>query len=179
MGIPTLIATLTADDDATLADTTSMTSSYDEYMFVLVNMHPATDQVDFGFQVNVDGQSGYNETITSTMFNTEHDEADQYTGLSYNTGLDQAQGTAYQQLSFNTGNDNDQSMAGILHIFSPASTTYVTHFYSRCSHVHALDYMHEIYTAGYINATGAITDISFKFESGNIDSGVIQIYGIK
>mgnify|MGYP003151775533 CR=1 FL=1 len=178
MGIPTLIATLTASADATLADTSSMTSTYDEYMFVLTQMHPATDSVDFGFQVNVDGASGYNETITNTFFYAAQDEAASYPGMAYSTSMDQAQGTAYSWISLNTGNDNDQSMSGILHIFTPASTTYVTHFYSRCGHVHAGDYMHDTFSAGYINATGAITDISFKFDSGNIDAGVIQIYGI-
>jgi len=178
MGIPTLIATLTASSSATLADTSSMTSTYDEYMFVFTDMHPATDEVDLGFQVNADGQSGYNETITSSFFQATHDEADTDTDLTYNTGLDQAQGTAYQQLSYNTGNDADQAVAGILHIFSPASTTYVTHFYSRFHNIHAGDYAITTFAAGYINTTAAITDISFKFESGNIDAGVIQIYGI-
>ena len=178
MGIPTLIATLTASSDATLADTSSMTSAYDEYMFVMTDLHPETDSVDFGFQVNVDGQSGYNETSTNTFFKAGHDEADSYPSIGYESTMDQAQGTAYNWLSFNTGNDADQSKAGILHIFSPADTTYVKHFYSRCNGYHAEDYTDEMVTAGYINVTGAITDISFKFESGAIDAGVIQIYGI-
>ena len=178
MGIPTLIATLTASSDATLADTSSMTSAYDEYMFVMTDLHPATNEVDFGFQVNVDGQSGYNEIITSTFWVSQHDEADSYPSIGYETTMDQAQGTAYSWMSANTGNDADQTMSGILHIFSPANTTYVTHFYSRCNNYHSGDYTVDSFTAGYINATGAITDISFKFESGNIDAGVIQIYGI-
>ena len=179
MGIPTLITTLTASADATLADTSSMTSTYDEYMFVFTDMHPATNEVDFGFQVNADGASGYNETITNMFFHSQHDEAGSSTELAYDSGMDQAQGTAYSWMSYNTGADADQAVAGILHIFSPASTTYVTHFYSRFQNIHAGDYSVDTYAAGYVNATEAITDISFKFESGNIDAGVIQIYGIK
>tara|TARA_Y100000310_G_scaffold93255_1_gene90799 strand:+ start:21 stop:560 length:540 start_codon:yes stop_codon:yes gene_type:complete len=178
MGIPTLIATLTASSSATLADTSSMTSAYDEYMFVFTDLHPETDEVDFGFQVNADGESGYNETITSTFFHSTHDEADSATELAYDTGMDQAQGTAYSWMSYNTGNDADQAAAGILHIFNPSNTTYVKHFYSRFQNVHAGDYSVDTFAAGYINTTSAITDISFKFESGNIDAGVIQIYGI-
>ena len=179
MGIPTLINTLTASGDSSLSDTSSMTSTYDEYMFVFTDLHPETDEVDFGFQVNADGESGYNETSTNTFWVSQHDEADSYASIGYESTMDQAEGTAYNWISYNTGNDADQSTAGILHIFSPANTTYVTHFYSRCNGYHAGDYTIDFFTAGYINTTAAITDISFKFESGNIDAGVIQIYGIK
>ena len=34
------------------------------------------------------------------------------------------------------------------------------------------------YVAGYINTTTAITRVQFKFNSGNIDSGIIKMYGI-
>ena len=34
------------------------------------------------------------------------------------------------------------------------------------------------YTAGYFNTTSAIDEIQFKFEAGNIDSGVIKLYGV-
>jgi len=33
--------------------------------------------------------------------------------------------------------------------------------------------------AGYFNTTSAITGLSFKMESGNIDAGTIKLYGIK
>ena len=60
MGIPTLIATLTASNSSSVADTSSMTSTYDEYMFVCTDIAPATDDTEFGFQVNASSQSGYN-----------------------------------------------------------------------------------------------------------------------
>ena len=34
------------------------------------------------------------------------------------------------------------------------------------------------YIAGYCNVTAAIDGVDFKFSSGNIDSGVIKMYGI-
>jgi len=177
MGIPTLIATLTASNSASLADTSSMTSTYDEYMFVCTDIAPATDDTEFGFQVNVDGQSGYNETITSTSFVAYQSESGSATSLAYHISTDLGQGTAYQLLSWDSGNGSDESLAGILHIYSPSNTTYVTNFTWRSSEYYQSDYEWSQFTSGYINATGAITDISFKFSSGNFD-GVIQIYGI-
>ena len=178
MGIPTLIDTLTASGSASLADTSSMTSTYDEYMFVLTDIHPASDGAYFGFQVNASGESGYNESITSTFFTAYHNEAGSSTSLGYQTGADQANGTSLQYISTDCDNDADSSLAGVLHIFNPSNTTYVTHFYSRTQYVYNAATSYNAHAAGYINTTGAITQIEFKFASGNIDAGVIQIYGI-
>jgi hypothetical protein len=35
------------------------------------------------------------------------------------------------------------------------------------------------YAAGYFNTTSALDEFQFKFNSGNIDSGTIKLYGIK
>ena len=179
MGIPTLIDTLTASGDATLEDTSSMTSAYDEYMFVCTDLNPDTDDpsIDFLFQVNVDGESDYNELITSTGFFAYNAESGGTPALTYKSDIDQAQGTAFQGIANNIGYEADESTAGILHIFSPSNTTYVTHFYSRFQDYAENNYAQDVFVAGYINATGAITDIQFKMTSGNFD-GVIQVYGI-
>ena len=34
------------------------------------------------------------------------------------------------------------------------------------------------FQAGYINTTTAIDGVQFKMSSGNIDSGVIKLYGV-
>ena len=47
------------------------------------NIHPATDNVTFGFQVNAAGGSGYDEYITSSYFRAKHNEDDSATGLDY------------------------------------------------------------------------------------------------
>jgi len=177
MGIPTLISTSTASGASSVDITSGIDSTYDEYMFVCTDIGPATDNAEFGFQVNVDGQSGFNETVTSSFFSDYHLESNADAGVGYHTDFDQAQGTAYQTLSRELGNGADESTSGILHLFSPSNTTYVTHFYSRFSgYVHD-DAAKGSYVAGYFNVTGAIDEISFKMDTGNFD-GVIQMYGI-
>ena len=181
MGIPTLISTATASDAASVDITSGIDSTYDEYMFVLTDIHPETDRAYFTFQVNAAGQSGFNETITSSSWAAYHKEVDSSgtPTIAYKSGNDQAQGTAYQILEQEVDADNDSCTAGILHLFSPSSTTYVKHFYSRLST--SLDggeaYSNESYVSGYINTTTAIDEIYFKFSSGNMN-GVIQMYGI-
>jgi len=186
MGIPTLIKTLTADNDTSLSfvDGTSdvvLDSTYDEYMFVFTDINPATDGGILGFQVNAtdDAGGGYDTSqITSTFFTSEQAEAgDPDARIAYKTGSDLANGTAFQQLNRSAGNGSDESSAGVLHLFSPSSTTYVKHFYARVNSYFYADYTMDNFIAGYINDTTAIDEIQFKMSSGNFD-GVIQMYGI-
>ena len=187
MGIPTLIKTQTASDSAYLdfIDGTSdvvFDSTYDEYMFVFTDIGPATDQQHFAFQVNAtdDAGGGFDTSlITSTFFRAVHAEDDSPAELGYVTNTDLAQSADFQMLNEQDqlGNAADESLAGILHIFSPSSTTYVKHFYSRVS-IYGYDgRAMDNFVAGYINDTTAIDEIRFKMYSGNFD-GVIQMYGI-
>ena len=182
MGIPTLIKTLTASSDSSLdfvdgTDDVTLDSTYDEYMFVFTDMNPETDGAYLGFQCNAAGESDYDETITSSTFRAFHYEDDSNAGVSYNTTADQAEGTAFQYLGYGTGSGGDECCAGILHLFSPASTTYVTHFYAKVNDYQTNDYLWDAYIAGYINTTAAINAIQFKYSAGDFD-GVVQMYGI-
>ena len=174
----TLIATATASGSATLAFSSGIDSTYDVYEFVFTNMHPATDNVDFSFQVNAAGASGFNETITSTAIDIYHNEADGTTSLDYHAGLDQAQGSAYQKLIYGVGADSDQSCSGVVTLYAPASTTYVKHFVAETNSAWSGNFAMQELVAGYINTTSAIDEISFKFHSGNIGAGQIKMYGI-
>ena len=172
-----LLSSQTADGDDELDFSSGITSTYGEYIFKFYNINAATDATDFTFQVNADGESGYNETITSTAFRARHYEDDSVGELGIETAQDQAQGTAYQVLLQGMNSDADGSCAGVLHVFNPSSTTYVTHWYSRVQAMSDEPASREMYMAGYINTTAAITDISFKMASGNFD-GKIKMWGV-
>ena len=173
-----LLASTTATDSTGIAFTSGIDSTYGEYISGFYNINLATNNEHLEFQVNASGESGYNETITSTFFKAFHSEADNVVGPSYNTGDDQAQGTAYQSLIENAGSDADENCAGKLHLFNPSSTTYVKHFYSRLSSSHEGPGCLDNFGAGYINTTAAITGINFDSSSGNFD-GTIKMWGVK
>ena len=175
------ISKITASADATIDFTSGIDSTYKEYLFTFNNIHPATDNVKLSVQANAAGGSGFNETITSNTVKSEHYENDASGGVSYDTVSDQAQGTGYQPLMTGNalGNANDESGSGYLHLFNPSSTVFVKHFISRISHVGYQDIQMDNYVAGYFNTTSAIDEISFKFNSGNIDAGTFKLYGIK
>ena len=177
-GSMVLISTSTASSSSTIDFTSGIDSTYKEYIFKFFDIHPATNDQSFAFQVDTGTNTSYNQTITSTFFNAQHDESDSNTYFMYRTTGDQAQGTSFQRLTEGTGNDNDQSCSGTLHLFDPSNTTFVKHFIANTHNAHQGDYAMNNFIAGYVNTTTALTRGRFKFESGNIDSGTIKMYGV-
>ena len=178
LGSLTFISKQTASSSATISFTSGIDSTYKEYIFYFNNLHPSADNVLFQFQGNASGGSGYNETITSTSFQSYHNEAGTDSALTYNTNRDQANGTSFQDINDSLGNGNDESLAGYLRLFNPSDTTFVKHFMGLTARYHTVDYTNQMYLAGYFNTTSAIDEIQFKMSSGNIDSGDILLFGL-
>ena len=170
-----LISTQTASSSSSLSFTSGIDSTYKEYIFKFINLHPATDNSKLVFQATTNG-TDFNTTLTSTYFIADHEEDNSSTSFQYLASDDQAQGTSFQRLNESTGADNDESISGMLHLFDPSNTTFVKHYMSRSSS--AFEKETDSFTAGYFNTTSAITGVQFKFGSGNIDSGVIKLYGV-
>ena len=152
-------------------------STYKEYLFTFKNIHLA-ENTSFSFQVNTVGASGFNETISSTSFFHRQGESGANDQLAYSSANDQAEGTAFNRLATDQGTGNNENMGGFLHLFNPASTTFVKHFISETQAAQASDYSMQRFVTGYFNTTAAIDEIQFKAESGNIDAGDICLYGI-
>jgi len=172
-----LISTQTASSLASVSFTTGIDSTYDEYWFIWNDVHPANNDTPFSFNGSTDGGSNYNVTKTTTLFQAQHREDDASASLDYDTGNDIAQGTGYSNISSGTSNNNDASCCGILKLFNPSSTTYVKHFISIGNGDHP-NSSRNVFNAGYFNTTSVINAIDFKFVSGNIDAGTIQLFGV-
>jgi hypothetical protein len=177
-GTLTLISTQTASASASISFTTGLDSTYDEYIFKFINIRPATDSTDFQFNMSTDGGSTF-ATKTTTFFEVKHDEADTTTGLAYQTALDRTQSTLTQRLSNDIGSGADENCCGYLTLFNPASTTYVKHFIAVLNNNSFDDSSINDFVAGYINTTSAVNSVRFSMVSGNIDDGIIKLYGVK
>jgi len=177
-GALNLISTQTASSSATISFTSGIDDTYDSYVFKLINIHAATDGAHLQFQGSTDGGSSYGVTATSTFFEVAHNEADSATALVYNGTYDLAQSTSFQSIFYSTSSDNDHAGVGVVQLFNPSSTNFVKHWTCRGQHTSTPDYSSEAYNAGYFNTTNSIDAIQFKFSSGNIDSGVIKLYGV-
>ncbi len=176
-----LLSTQTASSSASIEFTSGIDSTYKEYVFKFYNLHPGATSPDFLFGTNAVGETGFNEVITSTFFEAYHTESDSAAALSYVAGYDLAQGVGsygtYQILHYSVGSASDNSVVGELHLFNPASTTYVKHFYAKI-HTGVGANATTAYVAGYINTTAAIDEIKFLMRIGNIDAGKIKMYGV-
>ena len=184
LGSLTHIKTITASNDANVdfehgTSSVVFDSTYPVYLFKFINVHPVTNNVTLQFQANGVGETGFNETITSTSFRVYHTEDDNYNGLEYQTGSDQANGTGYQNLHGGNSNANDSGACGNLFIFNPSSTTFQKHFIGMLSCTEQNPASDTAYVGGYFNTTTALDQMIFKFSSGNIDSGTFKLYGIK
>ena len=182
LGDLVFISRSTASSSASLSITSGIDSTYKEYIFMFNNIHPSANS-DFAFNMSVDGGSNYNVTKTTTLFNAFHYEAGSSSNLAYLPADDLAQGTGYQVLMAfgDLGINADDSLSGYLHLFDPSSTTFVKHFTSITvgSNNEASPYINNDFIAGYANTTSAVNAVDFKMISGNIDSGTIDMYGVK
>jgi len=177
-GSMTLLSTLTASSSATLDFTSGIDSTYKEYIFKFIDIHPATNEAYFSFQVDTGTNTNYNIAVTSTAFDAYNYESGGTPALTYRTGNDQAQGTAFQRVTSSGGSDNDQNFAGTIHLYDPSSATFVKHFMCTSNTTSHDDSTANSNYAGYFNTTTALTRVQFKMSSGNIDAGVVKMYGI-
>ena len=176
-GALNLISTQTASSSSTISFTSGIDSTYKEYIFKFINLHPSAT-AKFQINFSADGGSNYNVTKNTTSIQIYHNEnTDSDTSFGYSTGSDLAQGTGVAQIGQGASTGNDESLAGFLHLFDPSNTTFMKHFIAdtvSTSDSYAYRRLH----AGYGNTTSAINAVQFSQSSGNIDSGVIKLYGI-
>ena len=181
-GAMTFIKKLTASSSGTLsfvdgASSVVLDNTYKEYLFLFKDIHPQTDNQDIQFNASVDGGSNYNVTKTSSTFQVQHDEADTEALIQYNTDRDLAQSTSDQYLMAGLGNADDENACGTLQIFNPSSSVFVKHFLFRGNR-NGGNITVDDHIAGYGNTTAPINAIIFRMLSGNIDSGIIKMYGV-
>ena len=179
-GALTHIKTLTASSSSDLtflhgSASVVLDGTYKEYIFKFYDIHPSENGM---LSVNFrDGGTNYDATKTSIFFEAYQNEAGTSTSLAYVTDYDLAQSTGIQRLGY-VGTENDESLAGTMHVFDPASTTFVKHFISEVHGYHSSDLAINTFVSGYCNVTAAIDGVQFSMNTGNIDSGTIKLYGV-
>ena len=180
------LQTLTASGNTTRSFTSGIDNTYNIYKFRWINIHPSHNQdAQWSFQGSTDSGSNYNVAMVTTSFRAYHFEGDSGAALQ-SRSADNEEGqsgeTAFQPLGYQGGAVADENCSGELFLFSPSSTTFAKHFICRNA-AQGYDsgsggFQQDYHVAGYFNTTSAIDAIRFKFSTGNIDSGTIEMYGI-
>jgi hypothetical protein len=167
----TLVSTATIGGGATYIDMDDVFSAtYKNYLLVFTSVNPATDNVQFHIQVKtasgvVSGGSDYVYGITQPRSNGA-------TTNAYSTGA-----SFYRLNDYGTGNATAESGSGTVMFYDPRSTTfYHTMICNMTSLSNGVDALGN-FSAGTAKTTTALTGLRFKTSSGNLDSGVLKLYG--
>ena len=177
-----LLATNTITSGVTSSSFTSnIDSTYNTYMFKFINIHPSSNAGKFRLIGSTDGGSSYGVATTTSMFEALVDESGSNATLRYEDGDDVAQSSSAFPISTGIGSDADESLSGQMFLFFPSSTTFVKNFITSTNLVNgsATPYTVSTRVGGYFNTTSAIDAVQFSMSSGNIDSGVIKMYGLR
>jgi|SRR5215472_2900974 len=166
---PVLLNTLTASNSASLQDTTSLTSTYAVYQLELIDVIPATNNVDLVLQVHSGGAFQTSSYLTSNLF-----------GNGSSTGSRGASATTSIILG-DQGTDTvntKQGVCGFVKVYNPSKTTTPKTWKGETAVVLA-SAIYPCSVAGMWNGgNGAIDGFQILFSSGNIASGVVKVYGI-
>jgi hypothetical protein len=156
------------------------TAPYKALKFQLINMHPITDNVHltmyFGYGDPVDYTGANFDTNFGILQSDGTTNFWQYEGTYGGSGN---WNSTFAYLFKEVGNGTAEMCSGDVTITgSDSSTFFKTYqgmFTGRLYHSYALT----CFTAGIWDDQPALTSIKFQFNSGNIDTGIIKLYGLR
>ena len=170
-GTHVLLSTTTVSSGVSTVDITSnIDNTYKKYMFDVIGMHIDTDNQNIDIQVfnsSIETGSVYSQFSVdgNQTSSTPAGVATQNTAVGFTIGL-------------SVGNDSLESLNSRIFLNNPSET--VLNKLIEFSSVYHDASEKSSYTAGVgsCDDVQAITGIRFKTSSGNIDGGVIKLYGI-
>lgn len=161
-----LLNTLTASSSASLADTTSLTSTYNEYEIVFANVVPASATTHCMLRVNSGG-------VQSTTYVS--------VGLGFNAaGALVSSVTTYIPCTVaNKTTTGAPGISGTFRVSNPSQTSSPKMFHGVFGYNSAdASVGAGMVSTGYWNGgNGAVTGFEVSMGSGNIASGTIKVYG--
>ena len=158
---------------------TGIDSTYDEYLFLFINMRPSTDGAELQMQISTDAGSTWGQVGTTSYFKSLVDESGSNGQLGIDASFSIDNSNAAKNIGHNFDNGASSSGSGILHLFTPSNTTFIKHFTSTIQQVYSQSPNGSTtrFSAGAWEVTAAITGVQFKFDSGQIN-GYIAMYGV-
>ena len=177
-----LLEEQTASSDSTVTFTSGIDSTYKKYRFY--NIHPSANNARLEVKASSNTGSSYGVTTTSSYFQTEHaEDGSGNIRIVKNDSFMIANATDNVTLSNNIDDDNDTSASGYFEIFNPSTTTFAKHYLASLQGISdngsGVGVSRCTFVGGYCNTTSAVNAVRFAFNTGNIDTGTIKLYGVK
>ena len=175
---PKLITTSSGDSLTNVDFITGIDSTYDSYMFVMINLNPNTTEM-FAVNFSIDSLSNFVNKTSSAPY-AYHYENNSSADLGYWAAGDLANSASNMYLGEHIGADADESLSGILYLYAPSSTTYYKQYqFTTQGCVDAGNPLSTHYFGGgYCQTTSAINSVRFLLSGGGAWSGTVKMYGI-
>jgi len=159
-----LLNTLIAVNSSTLGDLKSLTEIFSVYEIILENILPASNNTTLEFQVH---SGGVFQTTSYLCSNAAVQGA-----------VNISNPTTFIQLSAATSVQNSGSgFSGFLRIHTPYRTSAPKNIVGEGMHFDGTRVPTTIFS-GYWNSSGIIDGFQILFNSGNIASGTVKVFGI-
>ena len=169
-GTYTLISTTNVSDAATV-DITGMDSTYQNYLITLTNVHPQTDNVTLNGRYIIGGSvktGAYYDYINHCVQRGDT-----------NVVNSSSDATSSKLIHSSAGAIATESLSGEIKIFNPSETTFKKMIQAHISYLNtSAASCHNVNTTHYTANQSALTGLQFFFTSGNIQSGIIKLYGM-
>jgi len=169
------ISSVTASSSASLTFTSGIDSTYACYLFEFVQVRPASDGPYFNMRTSSDGGSSYDSTSgdyvwVSLALSSESATANVQNGSTT--------ATLMALTTSGVGNStNENGVSGFLRLWAPSASAYTVQdsdlvwtgqsTNNCCGRA-----------SGMRKSTSSVNAVRFLFDSGNITSGTIRMYGV-
>jgi len=171
-GMFEFISETTISSNTTNIDFTTLSTDYKDFYFSIQNLHPQNDEPRVYMRVFT-GTGGSQAVVTSSTYGYAEVMRNESTVTDNNNGSD------HMRVSHQVGNAAEESVSSEVFLYNPHSTVF-----------HKLVKAHTVFmnNSGLVTidnwgskykATTAVTGIRFFFQSGDIGSGKIAMYGRK
>ena len=166
-----LLSTNTISSAVSAVDITSnIDSTYKTYMFDLINIHPGTDNSALRLLFQIGGSF-----ITSNHYDYAVHRIQSNNSDSYDYDND----TDGMTINSNLGNAADESISGRIFLHNPSDTTFNTTMLFNLAYFNNNNVFTQTHGGCGLDNSGAVTGVRFAFSNGgNLDSGIIKLYGV-
>ena len=178
-----LIKTLTASSDSTLsfvngAADVVLDSTYNIYVWTFSHIHGSIINYSLLWNGSTDAGSNYN--VSKTQFTNRTWKCASGSGApTDDTGEAMYQSTSFASCNNSLGIDADEQCSGQMWLYNPSSATFGKMYDVSTNNTHSgSTCLYKWAASGEIETTTAVNAVQFKLSTGNIDSGIISMYGI-
>ena len=154
---------------------TGIDSTYDTYVFMLNNIVPASDGVHLKMRTSTDGGSSFDNTSGDYDYRSA---AINDSGTFESTGSTSSGTMTLSQGTSNLGSASGESVSSIVYLFQPSNSSLFTTMSYTGTAIYSNGSMRPQFGSGARMAAEDVDAVQFFMNSGNLESGVISMYGV-